>query len=335
MTTADLSAVPAGPPLIEDRPRPLHRKVTGPDRVFQATVRAAAVWVLVLMALIGLFLLLRSSSALHRAGWSFLTREDWLPDVSRFGISAVLLGTVLIAAVALVFALPLALGTALWISEYAPPTLRRPLISVIDLMAAIPSIVYGLWGFFFLQPRMLSLSLWMSEHLSWVPIFRVDNPGSPSRYVSSTFIAGSVVSLMVIPIVCSLSREVFSAAPQGEREAALALGGSRWAMVRTVVLPFGKGGVIGATMLGLGRALGETVPVYLIISPIFVRQTHILESGGNSIAALIAIRFPDSTSNGIAALMAAGLVLFTLTLVVNTAAAAIVARSRSGAQTEI
>jgi len=202
-------------------------------------------------------------------------------------------------------------------------------------MAAVPSIVYGLWGFFFLQPRMLSLSLWLSTHLAWFPLFRVHDGGSPSRYVSSTVIAGTVVSLMVIPIVCSLSREVFSQAPVGEREAALALGGSRWAMIRTVVLPFGRGGMIGATMLGLGRALGETVSVYLIISPIFVRSTRILESGGNSIAALIAIRVPDSSSFGISALMAAGLVLFLMTLLVNTAAAAIVARSRSGALTEI
>jgi len=140
---------------------------------------------------------------------------------------------------------------------------------------------------------------------------------------------------MVIPIVCSLMREVFSQAPVGEREAALALGGSRWAMVRMVVIPFGRGGMIGATMLGLGRALGETVAVYLIISPIFTITPHVLESGGNSIAALIATRFQESSSFGISALMGAGLVLFIMTLVINTFASTLVTRSRSGTATEI
>lgn len=329
------TSAPVRPPDDEQRPRVVRSAMVPADLAFRAVVRSAALSVLVIMGLIGLFLLLRSWTALHRAGWSFLTEQEWNPDTNRFGVGAILLGTVLIALVALVIAVPLALGTALYISEYAPPRLRRPLISAIDLMAAIPSVVYGLWGFFFLQPRVRPLSLWLSRHLGWFPPFEVPNGGSPSRYVSSTFIAGAVVALMVIPIVCSLTREVFSQAPVGEREAALALGGNRWAMIRTVVLPFGRGGMIGAVMLGMGRALGETVSVYLIISLSFTRSIHILESGGSSIAALIAIRFPDSSTFGIAALMAAGLVLFLVTLVVNTIAAAIVANSRSGAMTEI
>lgn len=304
------------------------------DRTFRGLTRCAAVAVLVVMGLIGLFLLLKSLQAWRRVGWSFLTEQQWFPDAGVFGISAVLLGTVLIAVVALVVAVPVAFGAAVFISEYASARMRRPLISLVDLMAAIPSIVYGLWGFFFLQPRILSLSRWLSTHLAWFPPYKVKGSAA-SSYTSSTFIAGVVVSLMVIPIVCSLMREVFSQAPVGEREAALALGATRWGMIRTVVIPFGRGGMIGATMLGMGRALGETVAVYLIISPIFTRSTRILESGGNSIAALIANRYQESSSFGIAGLMAAGLVLFLMTLVVNALASVIVTRSRSGALTEI
>ncbi len=335
----ELLSAPAEPaPDVEVR-----RRIVSPhglaDRTFRGLTRTAAVTVLVVMGLIGLFLLLKSLQAWRRVGLSFLTEQQWFPDAGIFGVSAVLLGTVLIALVALVVAVPVAFGAAVYISEYAPAALRRPLISLVDLMAAIPSIVYGLWGFFFLQPRILSLSRWLSVHVARFPPFRVQGTSaqvtSASSYTSSTFIAGVVVSLMVVPIVCSLMREVFSQAPVGEREAALALGATRWGMIRTVVIPFGAGGMIGATMLGMGRALGETVAVYLIISPIFTRSTHILQSGGNSIAALIANRYQESSSFGIAALMAAGLVLFLMTLVVNALASVIVARSRSGALTEI
>jgi phosphate transport system permease protein len=322
------------PASVADRPRQIADRPLLADRIYRVLARSAAVSVLVVMALIGLFLLVQSLPAWHRAGLGFLTKQEWSPNVGRFGISAVLLGTVLIAVVALVVAVPLAFGTALYISEYAPAWARRPLISLIDLMAAIPSIVFALYGFFFLQPRLIGVSRWLSVHAGWFPPFRVSGSNA-SSFASSTFIAGIVVALPVIPIVCALMREAFSQAPIGEREAALALGATRWAVIRTVVLPFGKGGMIGASMLGLGRALGETVTVYVIVSPIFYRSGHILQSGGNSIAALIASQFEEATKFGITALMAAGLVLFGLTLTINTVAAAIVARSRSGALTEI
>jgi phosphate transport system permease protein len=323
------------PPPDEDIPRDIKPAPAPSDRVFRSATRTAAIADLAIMALIGIFLFVRATPAWHKAGWSFLTQQEWLPEAGRFGVGAVLPGTILIATIAMVIALPLAIGAALCISELIPPAIRRPVISLVDLMAAIPSIVYALWGFFFLQPRLIPVSEWLSSHVRWFPPFRVPAGSSASAYASSPFIAGIVVGLVVIPLVCSLTREVFSQAPQGEREAALALGSSRWGMIHTVVLPFGRGGMIGACMLGLGRALGETITVYIIISPIFFRSTHILESGGNSIASLIAVRFPDSDSIGIAALMAAGFVLFMLTLVVNTIAAGIISRSRSGAVTEI
>lgn len=220
------------------------------------------------------------------------------------------------------------------ISEYAPVRLRPVLISLVDLMAAIPSIVYGLWGLFFLQPRIVGFCRWLANHLGGVlPFFKVRTGDIGTSYTSSTFIAGVVVSLMIIPIITSLSREVFSQAPQGEREGAYALGSTRWGMVRTVVLPFGRGGVIGAVMLGFGRAMGETIAVALIISPVFKFTGHILENGANSISALIALRFGESDSLSLSALMAAGLVLFALTLLVNVVAGVIISRSRSGAST--
>lgn len=323
----------------DERPRPISAQPTAADQLFRGLARTAALSVLTVMALIGLFLLLRSVRAWHRAGLSFLTEQEWHPEVGIFGISAVLLGTVLIAAVALTIAVPLAFGAAIYISEYAPPRLRRPLISLVDLMAAIPSIVYALWGFF-LQARLISLSRWLTTHLGFVPFFRTNRPAgggavAAGAYASSTFIAGVVVAFLVVPIICSLMREVFSRAPVAEREAAIALGSSRWGMVRTVVIPYGRGGMIGATMLGMGRALGETVAVFLIISPIFERTIHILEGGGNSISALIALRYNESSQFGLSALMAAGLVLFVLTLVINSFASLVISRSRSGATTEI
>ena len=187
---------------------------------------------------------------------------------------------------------------------------------------------------FFLQPRVIGTIRWMSEHLSFIPFFKVRGQHTPSSFTSSTFIAGVVVSLMVIPIIASISREVFSQAPVGEREAAYALGASRWGMVRTVVLPYGRGGMIGAIMLGFGRAMGETIAVALIISPTYTLATHIFENSGISIAVAHRPALPESTPDMLSALMAAGLVLFVITLVVNALASIIVSRSRSGAQTE-
>jgi phosphate transport system permease protein len=246
----------------------------------------------------------------------------------------------MIAIVAIAFALPLSVGTALYISEYAPRRVKGWLISMVDLMAAVPSVVYGIWGMIFLQWKVLDVSRWLATYLGWIPFLHVDNYefGNPLEtdtvFTASTFIAGIVVAMMVTPIACSVMREAFTQAPLGEREGAYALGATRWGMIRTVVLPFGRGAMIGGTMLGLGRALGETIAVVLIISPIFTIQPHILEKGANSVSALIALRYGDSTAMGISALMAAGLALFMMTLIVNFLASTIVARSRSGAVSE-
>jgi len=322
------------------RPRKLTARLSASDRTFRGVATAGGVFVLILMGLVGTFLAYRAGQALHKAGWSFVTTQTWNPDGGGFGIAAVIVGTVLIAGVAVVVAVPIALGTALYISEYAPRRIQRFLISLIDLMAAVPSVVFGLWGAFFLQWRVVSLSRWISNWFFWIPLFKVngvarDDPlATVSAWTSSSFIAGLVVALMITPVASSIMREAFSQAPAGEREGAYALGGTRWGMIRAVVLPFGRGAIIGGTMLGLGRALGETIAVVLIISPVFLIQPHILQNGTSSISSLIALRYAEATPFAVSALMAAGLALFALTLLVNFAASVIVSRSRSGAVSE-
>jgi phosphate transport system permease protein len=339
-----ISESPGGEPTprsVAQRPpgrRNLKAKLSRSDLVFRAIARAGGVFVLVLMLLVGTFLAYRALKALQKAGWSFLTTQAWNPDSGDFGIAAILVGTLLIALVAIIVALPLATGAALYISEYAPRRLQPLLIGVIDLMAAVPSIVYGMWGWAFLQWRLASLARWINDWFYWIPLFKVNGVSrhysagqTATFYTSSSFMAGVVVALMVMPIACSIMRQAFSQAPPGEREGAYALGSTRWGMIRAVVIPFGKGAMIGGTMLGLGRALGETIAVALIISPVFLIQPHILQSGGSSIASLIALRYAESTPFGVSALFAAGLALFALTLTVNFVAAVIVSRSRSGA----
>ena len=311
------------------------------DSVFLGIAYAGGWLVLVIMVLVGTFLAFRAGTALHRRGWAFLVTATWNPDGGAFGIAAVMVGTLLIAGVAIVVALPLATGAALYISEYAPRWLRRTLITIIDLMAAVPSVVYGLWGAFLLQWRVVYLSRWISNWFGWFPLFRVDGTShsdpltTTTSYSSSTFIAGLVVGLMVTPIACSIMREAFSQAPPGEREGAFALGATRWGMIRSVVLPFGRGAMVGGMMLGLGRALGETIAVVMIISPVYQIQTHILQNGTSSIASLIALNWGEASPFGISALMAAGLSLFALPLLVNFAESWVVARSRSGAVSEV
>ena len=337
MTTLPVpgSALPTDQPT----PRRLARKATGADRVFELGARSVGATVLVVTGGIGAFLAWQSVPTLQRYGWGFFTESSWQPEADVLGIGAVLVGTVSIAGVAMFFAFPLALLTALFISEYAPSGVRSTLVSLVDLMAAVPSIIYGMWGYFLVMPHAAAFSLWLHQHLGWIPIFDVGaDPDAAvwdqSRYIGSAFCAGIAVAMMVLPMSCAVMRQVFSQTPVGEKEAALALGATRWGMVRSVVLPFGRGGIIGGTMLGLGRALGETIAVLLIISPDFVIKPRILEVGTSSVSALIAGRFGDASAAQLSALLTAGFVLFLITLLVNTLAALIVARSRSGAGTD-
>jgi phosphate transport system permease protein len=288
---------------------------------------------------IAFFLLLKVFPTVKLYGFKFFTGTTWEPiPFNKVGILGAIAGTAEVSLVAVAVGFPLALLTAIYISEYAPSWAKGFLVSMVDLMAAVPSIIFGLWGFFALQGKAIYVSRWLSQNFGWIPIFKAHtDPNAASwaqsQYVGSAFIAGICVGMMIIPLACSVMRGVFVLAPIGEREAALALGSTRWGVVRTVVLPFGRGGIIGGTMLGLGRALGETIAVLLIISTVDGVKVNILTVGTQTVSALIAGRFNDSTGTQLDALLAAGFVLFVLTLGVNTIAAVFVSRSRSGAGT--
>ena len=321
-------------------PRTLVARRGRGDGVFHAGATLSGLVVLAAMVGVGLFLTIEAFDAFEARGIRFFTTSRWEPDTGEFGIAAVVGFTIAIAAVAVTIALPISIATALFITEVAPPWLRSPLVAMVDLMAAVPSVVYGLWGAYVLQDHLIGLARWLTTWIGWLPFLAVDgaDPGNPlaseSVFTASTFVAGVVVAMMVMPIQCSVMREVFSQVPAGEREGAYALGSTRWGMIRTVALPFGKGGIIGGTMLGLGRALGETIAVVLIISPRFDFTGHLLEAGSNSVSALVALRYSEASDFGLSALMAAGLTLFAMTLIVNFVASGFVARSRSGASSE-
>ena len=330
--------------LAVDRPRYIDPGIPPADKMFRSVVRAVGLFVMVLTGAIGVFLGYKLIPTLHRYGLSYFTTKQFVPGRNAVGIAAAVAGTVEVAIIALVIAFPIAILTALYVSEYAPVRLRSLLVSIIDLMAAIPSVVWGIWGLILLSSNLEWVSRWLNSNLGWIPVFHVSgvNPDAASvksagfsEYHQSAFEAGVVVSLMVIPLACSLMRNVFSQAPIGEREGAYALGSTQWGMIRSVVLPFGRGGIIGAMMLGLGRALGETVAVLLILQPEFDIKVRVLESGGVTISSLIANDFGDASGVQLSALLAAGFVLFLMTLVVNTFAAVIISRSRSGAGVEL
>jgi len=306
---------------------------TRADRLFGALTSAAGLTVLALLVLIGLFLLLRSLDAFDVMGLRFFTTVEWdvQSDTANFGVLGLLIGTVLVAIVAVSIAVPLGVCTGLFITDYASPRWRGVLTGLVDLLAAIPSLLYGLWGFLLLDDQIVPLSRWISRHLDWMPWFEVD---ADSDFTGTMFIAGMVVSLMVLPIVASITREVFSQTPPGEKEAALALGGTRWGMVRKVVLPFGRGGIVGGSMLGLGRALGETIAVSLLLPQVPKETIRILQNGGATVSGFIVQRSGGNDLN-VSGLMAAGLVLFAMTLATNMLASVVISRSRSGAGVEV
>jgi phosphate transport system permease protein len=313
-------------------PRTILDRRSTADRWYRGTTRGFAIAAFVILFLIGFFLLYQALPAINREGWGqFLTQAGWQTSGPHphFGIVAVLYWTVVIAVIALIVGVPISLCAALFITEYAPTRLRRILVALIDLLAVVPSIIFGLWGLFLLQPNLAGFARFLSVHFGWFPLFR--SPTGNTVFTSSAFIAGVLVGVMIVPIVTSVSREIFSLTPPGEREGALALGATKASVIRDVVLPFGRGGFIGAVMLGLGRALGETIAVAIIISPTFIVGGHLLTPGANSIAALIALHFGSGGKLGADALLGAGFVLFVFTLVVNFGASIIVNRSRTGA----
>jgi phosphate transport system permease protein len=292
---------------------------------FRGLSTAAGAMVLVIIVAIAVFLISKAVPALRADNANFLTTKEWFPNDAqpRFGVAALAFGTVLSSIIALIVAVPVALGIALFLSHYAPRRLATPLGFIIDLLAAVPSVVFGLWGRdVFLNP-VRDFSVWLNHYFGWIPLFGGDGP-----FGRSIMLGSLVLAIMVLPIVTSLSREVFQQTPLMNEEAALALGATKWEMVRTAVLPYGKPGVIAAVMLGLGRALGETIALALTLGIVFNISFNLIQNGGNSIAANIANTFGEANATGRGALIASGLVLFAITLVVNMAARAIIYRRR-------
>ncbi|MQA94658.1 MAG: phosphate ABC transporter permease subunit PstC [Streptosporangiales bacterium] len=300
------------------------------DRVFRLASSGSGVLLLAIMAAIAVFLVIQALPALRANTAPFLTEKIWNPNAvpPRFGIAALAFGTVVSSLIALVIATPVAVAVALFISHYAPRRLAATLGYVVDLLAAVPSVVYGLWGAVFLVPLIMDPASWLNRNLAFLPIFN----GQPVSSGKSIFTASVVLAIMILPIIAAISREVFLQVPKANEEAALALGATRWEMVRMAVLPFGRPGVISASMLGLGRALGETIAVALIVSASFEIDWNVMMPGGNSIAANIANTFQEAGATGRGALIASGLVLFVITLVVNMAARAVIARRKEYAR---
>ncbi|MCU1355583.1 MAG: pstC, partial [Acidimicrobiales bacterium] len=289
--------------------------------------------VFALLLVIGGFLLLRASRTFHTLGVSFLTRVEWRSDAhpARLGVLGLLVGTLIVALIAVAIAIPVGVTASLYIIGYAKPRSRRLLTNFVDLLAAVPALIYGIWGFRYLGNEIVPLARWLSRHGGWFPPFRTE---ADAKLVGSFFGAGVVVSLMVVPIITSITREVFAQAPVGEKEAALALGGSKWGMLRAVVIPYGRGGVVGASMLGLGRALGETIAVSLLLPQVPKLSLRIFENGGGTISGFLVQR-AGSDPVTVSGLMAAGLVLFVITLGTNLVAAVVIGRSRSGAGVDL
>ena len=314
--------------LVPPSPREITTEPRTSDKVFRGLVTAGGLSSLLILGLIAIFLGYRGFEVLVQEGFGFITNSDWSVTVdenanvveSNFGLAAMLVGTILCALVAVVIALPISVFSALFLNFYAPDRLKRFLVALIDMMAAFPSILFGIWGFFVLMSTAEYWAKLIHKYLGWIPIFDLQVP----VYTRSPFVAGVVLAIMIIPIITSVSREVFSQAPLDRIQAAYALGATRWAMIKAVVIPHGRNGVIGGAMLGLGRAMGETVAVFTVLNIVFQVNWQVLLGAGGNVASLIILKFGEANPYEIKALMAAGLILFLLTLLVNAIANVIV-----------
>jgi phosphate transport system permease protein len=290
------------------------------DRVFFALTGIAGATLVAVIVAIGFFLVLQAIPALRENSTSFLTTKEFRPEASppTFGIAVLAFGTVLSSLVAMVLAVPVALGVAVFVTQLAPRRLAGLLGSLVDLLAAVPSVVYGLWGLAFLNNHLQGFNKALNDTLGWFPLFG-DTGG---QYSKSILLAGVVLAIMVLPIIAALAREVLLQVPTALTEGALALGATRWEAV-----PPSAPGIVSAIMLGLGRALGETIAVALVLGTTPEITARILGPGGNTIAANIATKFGEYADQGRGALVATGLVLFLITFVVNALARGIVIRS--------
>jgi phosphate transport system permease protein len=308
----------------DDVPMVINRTSSGPDRVFSGILAGSSGIVLLLLVATVIFLCYYGWPALQKAGFGLFS-SDWSPDSGHFGMYPFLAGSVAIAVIGVAIATPVSLATGLMINEYAPRVLKPWLIGVIDLLATVPSIVYGFWGLELVSGKQAAPAKWLSTHVGWIPFFGTPSPG---QYVKSIFACGLICAVTIMPIITSVSREVMAQTPRDVCEAALGLGGTRWGMVTNVVFPFSRDGILGAVLLGIGRGLGETMIVVLVLSSDNRLTDKLLGPGGlNSIAKEITDYFESSSAIYKSGLILLGLALFLTTLMVNIIARLIVRRS--------
>jgi phosphate transport system permease protein len=296
------------------------RSARAGDRIFSGAATFSAIAIILILAGVAVFLIAEAQPAIT-ASAADLPQGKSIVDY----VAPLVFGTIIAASLAVLVAVPLGVSVAIFISHIAPRRLAAPLAYAVDLLAAIPSIVYGLWGIFVLGPAAVPVMDWLAAHLSFIPFFK----GPASATGRTMLVAGLVLAVMILPIVSAVAREVFSQTPRKLQEGALALGATRWEMIRMVVFPFGRSAVISGSMLGLGRALGETMAVTIILSASGVVTFNLIsQSNPSTIAANIALNFPESSGIAVNTLIASGLVLFGITLVVNVIARAIIGRRR-------
>lgn len=299
------------------------------DRIFGGLATGSGILVIALVTLVAVFLLAQAIPALLDNNANFLTSREWAPggDNPRFGILDLLWGTIVTALIAMVIAVPVGVAVALFITQYSPSWLSKPAAALVDLLAAVPSIVYGFWGLMIAGQYFQPVVDFLSGTLGWIPFFK---EGVSAK--STLAFAGIILAVMILPIITAISREVFNQVPTAHKEAALALGATKWEMIRTAVIPFGTPGIISAAMLGLGRALGETLAVTTLLSVVSSSDPFSLSlfSGGSTFASKIALgagEFETPAKTG--AFIAAGLVLFILTFLVNAAARVVIERRKA------
>jgi phosphate ABC transporter permease protein PstC len=318
---ASITTAPAGRSVLE---RSAGSRL--PDQALKWGLSGLAAAILVLIVYFFIRLIGESHTVFSQYGLNFVFGNDW--DVNRniYHGAAMLVGTLVTSTIALLLGVPVAVAAAIFINELCPRRLRQPLAILVDLLAAVPSVVYGLWGVFVLAPKLLGGEKWFARTFSFIPWI---GGGTPTLY--NYFIAGLILAIMILPIVSAISREVIATVPAENKEAALALGATRWEMIRIAVLPYSRPGITGGAMLGLGRALGETIAVVLVIGATPTIGSHLFNQG-NTFAAVIANEFGEAQGIHVSALFAAGLVLFVLTLVVNIIARYFVSRGSHGAR---
>jgi phosphate ABC transporter permease protein PstC len=293
-----------------------------PDRALRYGLTALAAAILALIVYFFVRLVGEAGPAFERFGvFGFTFSSEWNVNAEHFGALPLLVGTLITAGVALLIGVPVAVAAAIYATELCPARLRTPLTLLVELLAAVPSVVYGLWGIFFLAPKLQPAEQWVANKLSFVPFI-----GGGLVTIPNYFITGLVLAIMILPIVSAISREVMATVPADHKEAALGLGATRWEMIRTAVLPFSRSGIVGGAMLGLGRAIGETIAVTILIGNAPQLGSHLFGQG-YSLAAVIANEFGEAQGLHRSALFAAALVLFVLTLLVNGVARLLLLRA--------